>query len=549
MSEETRGQPLPDAIPEATVKSKRNISIVWLIPLVAAIIGAFLAYKAFSEQGPTITIYFKTASGLAVDKTKIKFKDVEVGTVTDIDLQEDISRVRVVAELRKGAKPYLTDKTRFWVVRARVAAGEVSGLGTLFSGAYIGMDPNADGKPARSFVGLERPPLFRTDEPGAVFNLRAERLGSLERGSPVFYRQFRVGRVTDYELAEDGQSVNIQVFVHAPDHQRVRQNTVFWNTSGLDVSLTADGFRVDTASFVSMLLGGLSFDTADAEKPGDPAKEDHVFDLYPNLQATKEETYVEKEYYLLYFEGSVRGLSVGAPVEVRGIKFGEVVDVRLQFDVGELEPRIPVLIRTEPGRIEVVGGEDTGQSNLDALVAKGMRAQLKTGSLLTGQLYVDIDLHPDAEPATVSYEGKYPVLPTLPSSMEEIRASIAGVLAKIEQMPIAEIGTHLNNTLAGTDRLVNSPELAETVQNLNTTIRNTRDLVQKLDARVAEETAKTLEQAQTTLQSLEASIGPNSELYTQLTELVDNLGRAAQSIRLLADYLERHPEALIRGKK
>ncbi len=549
MSEETHGQPSPDAIPEATVKTKRNISIVWLIPLVAAIIGAFLAYKAFSERGPTITIYFKTAGGLAVDKTKIKFKNVEIGKVVDIDLEGGISRVRVIAELRKGAEPYLTDKTRFWVVRARVAAGEISGLGTLFSGAYIGMDPVADGKPTRSFVGLESPPLFRTDEPGAVFNLRSERLGSLERGSPVFYRQFKVGQVTDYGLAEDGQSVNIQVFVHAPDHERVSQNTLFWNASGLDLSLTADGVNLDTESFVSMLLGGISFDTPEGFKPGAPPKDDHVFNLYPNRQATKERTYVEKEYYLLYFAGSVRGLSVGAPVEVRGIKFGEVVDIKLQFDVGELEPRIPVLIRTEPGRIEFVGGEDAGTSNLDALVAKGMRAQLKTGSLLTGQLYVDIDLHPEAEPAKVSYEGAYPVIPTLPSSMEELRASLAGVLAKIEQLPVAEIGTHLNNTLAGTDRLVNSPELTEAVESLNATIKDTRGLVQSLDARVAVEAAKTLEQAQSTLASLEDTVNPNSELYTQLTELVDELARAAQSIRLLADYLERHPSALIRGKQ
>ena len=549
MSEESREQPSPDAIPEATVKTKRNISIVWLIPVVAAIIGAFLAYKAFSERGPTITIYFKTAGGLAVDKTKIKFKNVEVGKVIDIALDEGISRVKVVAELRKGSEPYLTDKTRFWVVRARVAAGEVSGLGTLFSGAYIGIDPVAEGEPTRSFVGLERPPLFRTDEPGAVFNLRSDRLGSLERGSPVFYRQFKVGRVTDYDLAEDGQSVNVQVFVHAPDHERVRHNTLFWNASGLDVSLTADGVNVDTESFVSMLVGGISFDTPEGFKPGDPPKEGHVFNLYPNRQATTERTYVEKEYYLLYFAGSVRGLSVGAPVEVRGIKFGEVVDIELQFDVGQLEPRIPVLIRTEPGRIEFVGGEDTGVSNLDALVAKGMRAQLRTGSLLTGQLYVDIDIFPDAEPAKVNYEGPYPVIPTLPSSMEELRASVAGVLAKIEQLPIAEIGTHLNNTLAGTDRLVNSPELTEAVEKLNATIKDTRGLVQSLDARVASEAVKTLEQARVTLAALEGSISPNSELYTQLSELVNELARTAQSIRLLADYLERNPSALIRGKQ
>ncbi len=549
MSESVAGSSSPDAIPEATVQTKRNISIVWLIPLVAAIIGAFLAWKAISEKGPTITIHFKNAAGLEVDKTKLRYKNVEIGQVTNIELTQDISSVIVTAELRKGAEPYLTDNTRFWVVRARVAAGEVSGLGTLFSGAYIGIDPVTEGEPTRAFVGLERPPLFRTDEPGAVFQLRANSLGSLERGSPVYYRRFKVGQVTDYEMAEDGRSVAIQVFVHAPHHERVRENTVFWNASGLDVSLSAEGVTVDTESFVSVLLGGVSFDTPRAQKPGSAPKKDQVFDLYPSRSATEERIYTEKEYYLLYFAGSVRGLTVGAPVEVRGIKFGEVVDVTLQFDVRELEPRIPVLIMLEPERIEVIGGEDPGQSNLDALVAKGLRAQLKTGSLLTGQLYVDIDIHPDAEPAKVVYEGPYPVLPTLPSSMEELRASLAGTLAKIEKLPLAEIGAHLNNTLAGTDKLVNSPALAETVDNLNATVKDMRGLVNNLDAKVVRETAATLQQAQATLVSMDNSMGPNSTLYTQLNELLSQLADAAQSIRLLADYLERHPEALISGKK
>jgi len=549
MSEETRGQPSPDAIPEATVKTKRNISIVWLIPLVAAFIGAFLAYKAISERGPTITIYFKNAAGLAVDKTKIRFKNVEVGQVSNIDLDPDLSRVVVTAELRTGAEKYLTEKTRFWVVRARVAAGEVSGLGTLFSGAYIGIDPGTEGKPARSFVGLERPPVMRTDVPGADFTLRSNRLGSLERGSPVYFRQFKVGQVTDYELAEDGESVRIQVFIHAPHHERVHDNTVFWNASGLDVSLTAEGVKVDTESLVSMLLGGMAFDTPESLEPGGVPQKGHVFDLYANRKATEERAYTKKNYFLLYFEGSVRGLAVGAPVELRGIKIGKVVDVKLQFDVGELEPRIPVLIETEPDRIQNIGGEDTGEDQIERLVEKGLRAQLKTGSLLTGQLYVDVDIYPDAPPAQVTYEGAYPVIPTLPSSMEEIRASLTGVLAKIEKLPIEEIGDQLRGTLEGTNRLTNSTELQEAVRNLNATLAKTHQLAQTLNAQVAVEAGNTLRDAQLTLSNVNATLSPESSLYQEIQLLVQELSAAARSVRIMADYLERHPDALIRGKQ
>ncbi len=550
MTEQSSNEPIPEAIPEVAVKSKRNFSIVWLIPLVAAIIGVFLAYKAISEQGPTITISFKTAAGLEAEKTKIRFKNVEVGQVTAISLAEDLSGVIVTAELRKGAKPYLTDETRFWVVRARVAAGEVSGLGTLFSGAYIAIDPVSEGKRTRSFVGLEKPPVITTEEPGRHFILKSARLGSLDVGSPVFYRQIQVGKVTEYQLDADGRAITGRVFIRAPHDELVRQNTRFWNASGLDVSLTAEGIKVDTDSFVSMLLGGIEFDTPESLGESERAEKNHVFNLYANRAAVEERTYAEKRYYLLYFDGSVRGLTVGAPVEFRGIKIGEVVDIRLQFDVGALEPRIPVLIQTEPDRIESVGGQDPGEeSYIEELVEKGLRAQLRTGSILTGQLFVDIDMFPDAKPAKLHQEGAYPVIPTLPTPLEEIRASVISVLAKLEKLPIEEIGKHLESSMAGIDRLVNSPELAQAIVNLNGTIEDSRTLVRNLDAQVAQEAALTLEQAQITLAALEGSLGPNSELQGKLSELMEELAGAARSIRLIADYLERHPEALIRGKQ
>ncbi|MBW2643857.1 MAG: MCE family protein, partial [Deltaproteobacteria bacterium] len=325
---------------QAVVKPKKSISIVWIVPLVALLIGGWLAYKAITEKGPTITITFKSAEGLEAGKTKIKFKDVEVGQVEEIHLSPDLSHVMVTAQLMKQAKDYLSENTRFWVVRARVAGGGISGLGTLFSGAHIGMDPGKPGKKARSFKGLETPPIVTTDLPGRHFILRAERLGSLDVGKPVYFRQIKVGQVVAYKMEKGGQAVDIKIFIHAPHHERVRENTRFWNAGGVDVSVDANGIKVNTESFVAIMIGGISFENPIDSEPGPAAKEGDIFRLYDKREDIYKKTYVKKTRWLLRFEGSVGGLSVGAPVKFKGIKVGEVIDIELEFDYDAMAFRI-----------------------------------------------------------------------------------------------------------------------------------------------------------------------------------------------------------------
>ena len=317
------------------------------------------------------------------------------------------SHVIVTAKLVKGASDYLTDKTRFWVVRASVKAGQVSGLGTLLSGAYIGIDPVTEGESTRHFEGLDTPPVVTTGQPGRHFVLKADKRGSLDVGSPVFYRQIQVGEVVAYDIGEDAESIDFKVFVHAPYDEKVRENTRFWNASGLDVSVTAQGIKVDTESMVSILIGGIAFAAPENEAPGAAAEEEHVFHLYDNHEATREKEYAEKRRFLLYFDGSVRGLSPGASVEFRGIQIGEVVDVKLEFNVNTRKFQIPVVIDIEPERVAPTGQIPPEWARLerherqnrvfDQLVAQGMRAQLKTGSLITGKLYVDMDIYEKVE--------------------------------------------------------------------------------------------------------------------------------------------------------
>jgi len=525
--------------PEAVVKVRKQFSIVWVVPLVALLIGGWLAFKAISEKGPTITITFKTAEGLEAGKTKIKYKDVEVGQVQSIDLSEGGSHVIVTAELGKKAEPHLTENTRFWVERARIGAGGASGLGTLFAGAYIGTDiGKPGGKPARSFKGLELPPVITTGLPGSHFTLRAEKLGSLDIGSPIYYRQIKVGQVVAYELGKTGKHVDIKIFIDAPHHGDIFENTRFWNASGLDVAVDASGIRINTQSFLTMMIGGIAYDTPANLEPGAPAQEGATFKLYASREKIFEKAYVERKPWLLYFDGSVRGLAVGAPVELQGIQIGEVTDITLEFDREKLAFRIPVLIELEPERIKFIGGERAlstaeRKRGMDILVARGLRAQLKTGSLLTGQLLIGLDFHSEAAPAKINWDGRYPELPTIPTPMEEITSGVTRIVEKFDKIPLEQIGKDLQQTMA----------------NLSKTTANLQTLVQKLDANVAPAATDTLKQAQTTLIKVDRLLNADSPTGHELKRALAELADAARNISILMDYLERHPDSVIFGKE
>jgi paraquat-inducible protein B len=553
MSNAKGPEPELKGVPKADIRSgKRRISLVWLVPLVALAIGGWLVYKAISEKGPTVSIIFKSADGLEAGKTKIKYKDVELGQVTSIELSKDLTQVIVTAELVKQAQEFVSQNTRFWVVRARVAAGGVSGLGTLFSGAYIGLDPGKPGQPATHFEGLEVPPVVTTDVPGSHFRLRAASLGSLNVGAPVFFRRIDVGQVVSYQLDEDGQAVTIKVFIHDPHHQLVRKNTRFWNASGLDVAIGADGIRVDTESFVTLMIGGIAFDTPANTAPGEPAAENDIFDLYKNRESVSEKTFARKNKWLLYFDGGVRGLQPGAPVELHGIQIGQVLDINLEFDVAKEAFRIPVLVETEPDRIKASGPLPQGaesQRVMDYLVEKGMRAQLKTGSLITGQLLVAIDMHPEAPPAKINWQGQYPELPTVPTAMEEMTASLTQLLNKFEKLPIEQIGSDLRDTVAGAKQLISSPDLQKSITALNETLEQAQKFVAALTTGIAPELKTAVSNLDTALiQAQKLTRSLNSDVAPQLDRTLRELQAAARSIKVWAAYLERNPEALIRGK-
>ncbi len=532
------------------VKERRSISIVWLVPLIAVVIGGWLAYKAVTEKGPVITISFQSAEGLEAGKTKVKYKDVEVGVVQDIEIDQNLSHVLVKVEMHKNARPYLTEKTRFWVVRARIAAGQVSGLGTLLGGAYIGVEPSTEGTFTEHYIGLEKPPIVTNAIEGRRFILKASRLGSLSPGSPIYFRQIQVGQVVDFKLDNEGKSVGVDIFIDSPYDHFVRQNSRFWVASGLDLQLSANGLRVDTESLVSLMIGGIAFTTFTEEKPTPEAEENSHFKLYETLDQARDDRYTARTEFYIEFADSVRGLSVGAPVEFRGFQIGSVNDLTLKSDFEKLEFSTMVRISIERQRLSLPDEIDEDPTDrFLRMVDGGLRAQLKTGSLLTGQLFVDLEFSQDAAAAAPIRYNNLLVLPSVPSTTQELMADLSGFMKKLNQLPLEKIGRNLQSSMAGIDQLVNSAEMKKSLHSLERLLKEGETMAKAWNGETLPAVNANLAEIQTLLRNLEGWVSADAPLYGDLRNSLEELSKAARSINELADMLERHPEALIQGKR
>lgn len=558
----TRSEPEPDAPPPpmAKVKRRRGISLVWVIPVVAALVAGFLAYRSWMSQGPTVTITFDTAEGLEAGKTRVKYRDVEVGVVENVTIGPDLQHIVVTAAMVPGAAAYLREGTRFWIVRPRVGVGGVSGLGTLLSGAYVEIEPGP-GEPARAFTGLEEPPPISSSVPGRRYVLTAETLGTVSRGAPVTYRGIEVGQVLGYGLGE-GQGVEVTVFIRSPYDELVRANTRFWNASGFSLTTSSQGVSLNVASLQALLVGGIQFEAVPTSGPTEVAAADTRFRLFESESAARQAEFTQQIPFLAYFEGSVRGLHPGASVEFRGLRVGQVTEIRLEYDEATQRIRIPVMLALEPQRLAGYGANLSpapGDHSLMAgLVKSGLRAQLATANILTGELFVDLAFVPTAAPATLGTSDGVPVIPSVPNTLEALQASVTEILNKIASLPIDQLVESLTRTASGVESMVNSPDVQEAMRALGASMNQLQATLARVDREAepllgslrasADAAAATLRQAETTMGSLQRTVGPNSVFTNNMEDAMQELTRAARSIRVFADYLERHPEALIRGK-
>ena len=547
--------------PEEARTRERRLSLVWLVPVAAAALAAYLGWTTYASRGPLVTVTLGNAAGLTAGQTPVRFKAVQVGTVEGIRLSDDLSRVRADVRMAKQVGGRLTDGARFWVVRPRLTAGSVSGLETIVSGAYIEFDPGDPATTARSeFTALADPPGVRSDEPGRVFALRAEALGSLDRGSPVFFRDVAVGEVLGFDPPGLDGSVKLRVFVRAPYEGHVREGSRFWNASGVGVALGPGGLKLELSSLRAVLAGGVAFDTPPASRDEPPAPEGAVFPLHGSRDAADAATSPDRLDFLAYFDGSVRGLGAGSPVELRGVRIGSVTDVRLEYDAPNEAFRVPVRIAVEPSLISFPEGRPKGEVRelAERMVARGARAQLRSANLLTGQVAVALDAVPGAPPAAVRVEGDEIVLPSLGGGGGDVMAAVGAIAGTLERFPMEEIGRNLNGALAAVNGLAGGPELRDAVGALSSTLGEARDLVRKADGGIAPllgqlpamagDLDRAIGRANATLASIERGYGKDSDVNRQAERLLGQATDMARSVRLLADFLGRQPEALIRGR-
>lgn len=541
-------QPINKPIGAAPViKQRASMSIVWLVPLVAVIIGGWLAYKSITEKGPLITVNFQNADGLEAGKTKVKFKNVEVGVVEMIDIAPGLDHVSLKIRMAKRSTPYLTENTSFWVVRARITASEVSGLGTLLGGAYIGIEPSQEGAPAESFIGLEKAPIITSEMRGKTLSLTAPRLGSLNPGSPIYFRQVKVGQVVDFGLDKDGKDININIFIDTPYDQFVRENTRFWIASGLDLQLTANGLRVDTESLVSLMIGGIAFNSF-TDAPSPVAEAQTNFKLYETRNEAEKDRSESLNDYYIEFSDSVRGLSLGAPVEFRGFQVGSVTNIELISDFENMKFSTLVRISIIQHRL-AVPLEPTVEERLDHLVRNGMRAQLKTGNLLTGQLFISLEYFEDVPTTEFKKHNGLNVLPSLPASSQTLMNDLGKFMKKLSDLPLDDISVELKKTMVGIDKLVSNPELPKAIEALNRIIKDLDTTIEMINTGTIPQVNTTLTEVETLVKDMDDWVSADSVLYDDLRNSLKALSEAARSITDLTDMLSRHPEALIQGKK
>ncbi len=532
-------------IPEFRAAQRWNI--VWVVPVIAVMLGAWLLYRNFSAQGPQANVRFDTADGIFAGKTEVRCRSVKVGVVKEVKLADDLKSVRTLLEFETDSEHLLRVGTHFWVVKPRLSATEFSGVGTLITGAYIELDPGPSDADAQSdFTGLETPSATNRSVPGLRLVLTADEAGSLTVGSPLYYRGFEVGRIEGRSLGADGLKVSYDAFIGQTYSRLVTANTRFWNTSGIDISAGADGFRLRTPSFQAMVTGGVSFGVTEGDAPGKAAQDGQTFPLYRDEDAARHSLFNPTLKFLLLFDQTVRGLATKAPVEFRGITIGRVATISFDLAPAAGDMRIPVLIEVDPTlmRPETAQQMITPDSEyLKQAVNHGLRASLKTANLLTGALYVDLDYYDDASPSALGKSGDFITIPTISSGLAQLETKLTAILDKIQALPI-------DKTLA---------EFSAAAVEARTTLVGSRGALKEIEATAAA-ARKTLDDPAfrslpadlratlNKLQSTLASVGPDGAVQGDLQRTLDELRASLRSLKSMTTTIDEKPSSLIFGR-
>ena len=526
----------PTSPPGPEIVRRRRFPVVWLIPIAASLIGIAMLVQSWRSSGPRVDIEFDNAQGLTAGKTHVSYKDVVVGTVSEVSLSKDRSGVVATVDFTRDARDLLKDDTRFWIVRPQIGAAGISGIETLLSGVYIALDPGSTGKAQTHYKAMSDAPMVIRGSAGKRFLLKAADIGSLYVGAPIYFHHLKAGRLISYQMSPD-KSLDIRIFIDAPYDQLVNPTTRFWNASGVDLSLTAAGLKVETQALATIVAGGIAFDdppAAAAAEATPAAAADSTFNLAGDRTSAMADPDGPPRYMRMRFDSPLRGLVIGAPVEFFGVSIGNVVKIAVDFDPATQKFSLLVDVVTYSHRLGSVLAKLPTNNEEDAKVATfigsmvqhGLRAQARTGNLLTGQLYIALDYVKSPPPATFDAEARPLLIPTAPGSVDKIQRDVADFVAKLDRLPLDSIGRRLDQDVG---------DLGTTLQLLNT--------------KTLPALSDTLADSRKVLQGAGGALDPDASLQMNLNDLLRELTQSARSIRVLTDMLSAHPESLIRGRR
>ncbi|MEM6625190.1 MAG: MlaD family protein [Pseudomonadota bacterium] len=548
----------PDSMDlEVEDRKRGGISTVWIVPILAALIGGAVAWQSLSERGPEVEIRFTEAQGVRAGKTEIKHRDVVVGLVEDVSFGEGLEEVVVTARMEPEIEPFLGETTDFWIVSANVSGTNLTGLSTILSGAYIEVDwSRPPSSSRREFEGRDVPPLTPPGAQGRHVRLTSPDAGSASVGAPIYYRKLKVGQIESRELSEDFRQVTYTAFIEAPYDQLIGASTHFWNASGVTVVAGTDGLALKLESLQSLIAGGVAFDRIGLALSDAPLADDPVFPLYADREAAVDSRYSADEdeniFFMAKFEDSINGLEPGAPIEWQGIRIGTVADIVLNVGAEPSEAFIYVVLSLEPNRI---GASDetleAGLAGLNRWVESGMRVQLASGNILTGRKLVRFVDGVGVEKAEIDFSATpYPELPTAPGGLGAAQQNVEDIIETVSDLPLDQLFGAAITLLNDADALLANPDtqqlpgdLSNALEALGAAAVNIDEASQNLP-RLIDNLNQIAMAGETTLSGL----SPDSELYVDLTRAVGDLRDAARSLAALSSRLEENPNALITGR-
>ncbi|OAM31062.1 paraquat-inducible protein B [Eikenella longinqua] len=522
--------------PQAEIRRNRSFSfMVWLIPLIALITGAWLLFEYIRDTGPEVTLYVANAEGIEVNNTVIKVLDVDVGRVTAIHLRPNQEGVALTARLTGEAKEMVRKDSQFWIVKPRVDQSGITGLSTLVSGSYIALLPGKSPEEAREFTVADFPPVAAFAQGGLRLRLKGGGSKILSNGSPVMYRDINVGIVEDAEFDPVSKTVSYQIFIASPNDKLVGSNARFWLQSGLKVELGNGGLKVDSPSLPALISGAIAFDDPPSGEKGGQVGNNTLFKLYASRADVENQADERSLYYVVFFKQSVRGLAVDAPVEYKGIPIGTVTDVpyfdrndslRL-FDNGW----IPVRIRIDPSRLEMNADAQSKEAWADQIgraLNKGLSATLASNNLLTGSLFVELSEAPGQSvlKPVASYQGNTVIATRNGAGLGDLQQQVSDLLDKFNRLPLDKTVRELNGSLA---------ELKGTLAQAN------RLLGQPQTQQLPGELNRTLAELRTTLQG----VSPQSPVYGDVQKTLRSIDRTLQQAAPVLNTLKEQPNALI----